>query len=151
MAIGALWATLHTVAAVLWVGGIFFAFMVLRPASNPIAPRDRLALWNRAFGRFFPWVWAFIAALVASGYGLLGSGAAPATPGTLAMQAIGWTMIALFAYLYFVLFARLRRAVAADDLPAAAAAMARMRPIIGTNLLLGIAGSGVGTVSRYLA
>lgn len=151
MAFGALWAALHTVPAVLWVGGIFFTFMVLRPASNPIAARDRLALWNRAFDRFFPWVWAFIGALVASGYGLLGSGAAPATSATAAMQAIGWTMITLFAYIYFVLFARLRSAVVADELPAAVTAMAQMRPIIGTNPLLGIAGPGVRTETRYLA
>ena len=124
MALGALWAALHTVAAVLCVGGILFAFMVLRPASNPIAARERLALWNRAFGRFLPWGWAFIGALVASGYGLPGGGAALATNATAAMQAIGWTMITLFAYLYFVLFARLRAAVVADDPPAAVTAMA---------------------------
>ena len=52
---------LHILAAVIWVGGMFFAYMVLRPSAGPLEPPTRLALWRRVFGRFFPWVWASIA------------------------------------------------------------------------------------------
>ncbi len=45
---------LHVLAAVVWVGGMFFAHMVLqaerRPDSNPPV---RLWLWGRVFPRFF--------------------------------------------------------------------------------------------------
>jgi len=58
---------LHIVAAVIWVGGMFFAYMVLRPSAGPLEPALRLPLWHRVFGRFFPWVWASIVALLASG------------------------------------------------------------------------------------
>jgi len=34
---------LHAVAATLWIGGIFFAFMALRPAAQEVLqPRERL-------------------------------------------------------------------------------------------------------------
>src|SRR4029078_12758895 len=62
---------LHALAAVIWVGGMFFAYMVLRPASGPLDPASRLALWHRVFSRFFPWVWASIAVLLVSGYWML--------------------------------------------------------------------------------
>ncbi len=62
---------LHALAAVVWVGGMFFAYMVLRPSAGPLEPPLRLALWPRVFGRFFPWVWASIAVLLVSGYAML--------------------------------------------------------------------------------
>jgi len=32
----------HVVAAVIWVGGMFFALVVLRPATGPLEPPVRL-------------------------------------------------------------------------------------------------------------
>jgi len=61
----------HTLAAVVWVGGMFFAHNVLRPTTGPFEPAERLALWRRVFRRFSPWVWASIVFLLASGYGLI--------------------------------------------------------------------------------
>src|SRR5680860_621195 len=58
-------------AAVVWVGGMFFAYVVLRPAAGALAPETRLELWHRVFGRFFPWVWLSIVVLLASGYGMI--------------------------------------------------------------------------------
>ncbi len=48
---------LHVLAAVLWVGGMFFAWMVLRPAAVAVlqAP-ERLRLWAEVFRRFVQWV-----------------------------------------------------------------------------------------------
>ena len=48
--------SLHILAAIVWIGGMFFAVLVLRPAAGPLEPPDRLALWRRVFARFFPWV-----------------------------------------------------------------------------------------------
>ena len=67
----AMLVALHALAAVAWVGGMFFAYMVLRPSAGPLEPRLRLALWQRVFSRFFPWVRASIAVLLASGYAML--------------------------------------------------------------------------------
>ena len=49
--------TLHVLAALVWVGGMFFAWMVLRPAT--VAALDgpaRLRLWVEVFRRFFGWM-----------------------------------------------------------------------------------------------
>src|SRR5262245_4145002 len=62
---------LHVIAAVIWVGGMFFAYMVLRPSAGPLEASARLALWHRVLGRFFPWVWASIVVLLVSGYAML--------------------------------------------------------------------------------
>lgn len=139
---------LHLLAAVAWVGGIFFAYMALRPASMLLDPPQRLSLWAATFGRFFPWVWGFIAVLLASGHAMLVQTTANA--GLLAMAAIGWVMSMLFAYLYFVPFAALRRAVAGADTPAAGQAMARIRPVMAINLTLGLLASALGVLHPLL-
>ena len=52
---------LHALAAVVWVGGMFFAHMALRPvAASLLEPPQRLALWVGVFSRFFPWVFVAI-------------------------------------------------------------------------------------------
>jgi uncharacterized membrane protein len=46
---------LHGIAATAWIGGIFFAFMALRPAANKsLEPKERLKLWQSAYIHFFP-------------------------------------------------------------------------------------------------
>ncbi|MBW8371837.1 MAG: hypothetical protein K0M66_12830 [Thiobacillus sp.] len=139
---------LHLLAAVAWVGGIFFAYMALRPASMLLEAPLRLNLWAAAFGRFFPWVWGFIAVLLVSGHMLMSQ--APPRASLLAMAAIGWAMSLLFAYLYFALFASLKRAVTASDTPAAAQAMTRIRPVMATNLAFGLAASALGALHPIL-
>ena len=55
--------TLHVLAAMIWVGGMFFAWMILRPAA--MAALDgpaRLKLWVNVFQRFFVWVWVAVSA-----------------------------------------------------------------------------------------
>ena len=51
---GDLLLALHLLGAVLWVGGMGFALLVLRPAAHEVlqAP-ERLALAQAAFRRFF--------------------------------------------------------------------------------------------------
>ena len=61
----------HAFAAVIWVGGMFFAYIVLRPAGAALDPHARLELWGQVFGRFFAWVWASIVALLVSGYAMI--------------------------------------------------------------------------------
>ena len=63
--------SLHILAAIVWIGGMFFAVLVLRPASGDLEPTDRLPLWGRTFAKFFPWVWASVALLVLTGYWMI--------------------------------------------------------------------------------
>jgi uncharacterized membrane protein len=138
----------HLLAAVAWVGGIFFAYMALRPASMQLDPPQRLSLWAAAFGHFFPWVWGFIVVLLVSGHVLMVQ--MPSAYSLRAMAVIGWAMSLLFAYLYFVLFASLKHAVAASDTPAAVQAMTRIRPVMATNLALGLVASALGALHPVL-
>ena len=60
---------LHTLAAVVWVGGMTFAYCFLRPvAGRALDGPQRLALWRGVFAGFFPVVWIAVAVLLLSGY-----------------------------------------------------------------------------------
>ncbi len=53
--------SLHLLSATLWVGGMFFAYCILRPiAAIQFEPPQRLTLWSEVFSKFFPWVWAAV-------------------------------------------------------------------------------------------
>ena len=109
---------LHSLAAVIWVGGMFFAYMALRPAVFALEPPARLTLMRSALGRFFPWVLASIATLLVSGYGMIFlhfGGFKGAGPHVHLMNGIGLVMMALFFHLYFAPWRRLQKAVDAGD------------------------------------
>src|SRR5699024_9220706 len=64
--------SLHVLAALIWVGGMFFAWMILRPAAvTALEGPARLKLWVEVFERFFVWVWIAVVILPISGVGLL--------------------------------------------------------------------------------
>lgn len=132
---------LHVLATVVWVGGMFFAYLCLRPvAAAQLEPPQRLRLWHGVFARFFPWVWAAVILLVASGHGIIGQmgGLAGLPVHIHVMLGIGYLMAAIFVYLYFIPFPQLRAAVAAQDWKAGGAALNRIRVLVGTNLTLGL-------------
>jgi uncharacterized membrane protein len=134
---------LHLLATVVWVGGMFFAHQCLRPAAvATLEPPQRLALWRGVFGRFFPWVWGAVILLIVTGMVLLhdwGGGVTHVPMHVHVMAGIGYVMAAIFAYIYFVPYAVMKRAVVAGDWTGAGAALNRIRVLVGTNLSLGLA------------
>lgn len=143
---------LHALAAVIWVGGMFFAYMALRPSVGPLAPAERLGLWRRVFGKFFPWVWLTIAVLLATGYWVLFrefGGFRSAGLHVHIMQAIGIVMMLLFAHLWFAPYKKLQRALDANDLPFAARQIDQIRRIVATNLTLGLLVVAVAASGRF--
>ncbi|HYA38217.1 MAG TPA: CopD family protein [Candidatus Methylomirabilis sp.] len=134
--------TLHMLSAVIWVGGMFFAWMVLRPAAaSLLEPPQRLPLWSKTFARFFPWVWAAVVILPASGYWMIFEvfeGMQNAGLYIHVMQTIGIVMIAIFLHLFFAPYRRMNKAIAAGDWPAAGKQLAVIRRLVGTNLILGL-------------
>ncbi len=147
--------TLHVLLAVIWVGGMFFAYMALRPvAASLLEPPLRLPLWSQTFARFFPWVWAAVLLLPVTGYWMiLGpfEGFANAGWHIHLMQGAGWAMIVLFLHVYFAPYRRMNRAIAAADWPGAAKQLAQIRRLIGINLILGLITTTVATGGAYLA
>lgn len=133
---------IHVLASVIWVGGMFFAHQCLRPvALAQLEPPQRLKLWRGVFGRFFPWVWASVIALVGSGLAMIGlmGGMAQVPIHIHVMAGIGYLMAGIFVFLFFSPYRRLSSAVAAEDWPAAGAALNRIRILVGINLGLGLA------------
>jgi len=143
---------LHLLAAIIWVGGMFFAHMALRPAANALLePPLRLPLMRRVFAGFFPWVWASVAILLATGYWIfLVTFQGKAGLHVHIMSGLGLVMAAIFAYLWFAPYRHLGRAVDAGDFPAAAPHLAMIRRLIATNLVLGLVTSVLGGTGRYL-
>jgi uncharacterized membrane protein len=63
-----LFQLIHLLAALIWVGGMFFAYVTLRPAAAEVLePPQRLSLWDAVFRRFFSWVWGAVSILMVSG------------------------------------------------------------------------------------
>ena len=145
---------LHVLAAVVWVGGMFFAYMVLRPSAGPLETGLRLALWQRVFGRFFPWVWTSIAVLLASGYAMLFlhfGGLKGAGLHVHVMQATGIVMMLLFLHLFFAPWRRFSRAVEAGNFDSAAVSLNQIRRIVAINLVLGLITIAAGASGRFWA
>ena len=143
--------TLHVLAAVVWVGGMFFAYMVLRQSAGPLEPAVRFALWHRVFSRFFPWVWACIVVLLVSGYFMLFhyfGGFAGGGWHVHVMQATGITMMLLFLHLFFAPWRRFGHAVEKDASSEAAKQLGHIRRIVAINLVLGLVTVIVGASAR---
>jgi uncharacterized membrane protein len=137
---------LHILSAVVWIGGMFFAYMALRPAAvETLEPPARLKLWAAVFRRFFLWVWAAVILILLSGFHMLGEiGALPGY--ILAMMVIGIVMAVIFFYVYFLPFTALKRGCAAGDWQAAGAALSQIRVLVGINLALGLINVAVATL-----
>lgn len=149
----ALALALHVLAAVVWVGGMFFAYMALRPASGLLEPPQRLSLWAQVLTRFFVWVWVAVIILLLSGYWMifkLFGGFASSGIYIHIMHGIGIIMMLLFLHLFFAPYRRLKLAVASEDWSTAAAQLNQIRMIVAINLVLGLIVVVVASGGRYL-
>jgi uncharacterized membrane protein len=144
--------TLHILASIIWVGGMFFAVYVLRLAAGPMAPAERLPLWGRVFAKFFPWVWVAVVLLPATGYWMIfamhGGFAELPVPFHI-MHLVGWVMVLIFLHLWFAPYARFKKALAGDDLPQAGKQLNTIRLLVTTNLYLGLFNAVVGPLGRF--
>jgi len=134
--------TLHVLAALIWVGGMFFAWMVLRPAAGvALEGPARLKLWVQVFPRFFLWVWAAVVVLPITGVGMIHlqfAGFELAPRYVQVMMGLYVVMVALFIRIQALQLPELRRAVAAEQWPEGAAVLGRIRRLVGINLIVGL-------------
>ncbi len=144
---------LHLLAAVIWVGGMFFAHQMLRPvAAEVLDPPLRQQLWVGVFSRFFPVVWGIIILIPVTGYWMtfeVFGGFGNVGLHVHIMQVIGWLMIILFLYIYFVPFNKLKAAVAEKAWSSGKAHLDRIRDIVGINMILGLINIAIGSGGRY--
>ena len=134
--------TLHVLSALIWVGGMFFAWMVLRPAAmKALEGPARLKLWVEVFQGFFRWVWVAVVLLPISGVGMIHlqfSGFEAAPRYVQVMMGLYVVMTALFIRIQALLLPELRTAVAAQDWPTGAATLGKIRKLVGINLIVGL-------------
>ncbi|MDC3743320.1 DUF2269 family protein [Pseudomonas syringae pv. syringae] len=135
--------TLHLLAALVWVGGMFFAWMVLRPAViAALEGPSRLKVWVQVFPRFFAWVWAAVVLLPITGIGMIQlnfTGFETAPRYVQIMMGLYVVMVALFLRIQSLQLPELRRAVEAEQWTEGAAALGSIRRLVGINLIIGLA------------
>jgi uncharacterized membrane protein len=141
---------LHVLGVVIWVGGMFFAHMALRPAALALPPAQRLPLLAAALTRFVAWAGVAVVLILGSGAVLVVMlGGFPAVRWPLhAMTALGVAMSVVYAYVAAFPLQRLRAGVAAADWPGAGAAMARIRHLVAVNLALGLVTLTIALLGR---
>jgi len=129
---------LHVLCAVIWVGGKFFAYVVLRPSPSVLQPIQRDALHTQVFRRFFLIVWHVMPLSLLSGFAVLFGfygGPAYVRWNISVMMLLGLIMSVIFLIIVFGPYARFRRTT---DRTTTAAAIDRIRKLIGVNLVLGL-------------
>jgi uncharacterized membrane protein len=142
----------HILGALFWVGGMAFAYMILRPAAAGLEGPVRLTLWRDVFKRFLPWVGVSVVALLVSGYAMMflvygGFGRAPLFVHV--MQGTGILMMLIYLHLYFAPWRRLQSLVQAADWPNAGKQLAMIRKLVAINLAIGVITVLVGSTGRF--
>ncbi len=166
MRLYALMVFLHVLAVVVWVGGMFLMHFAVRPvAVAQLPPAQRLPLLAEILGRFFGWVTLAVIVVLATGVAMIfgiGAAAGAAAAGKSAfgegmrlahgsvhlMFAVGVLMSLIYAVIRLAPFVRLRRALAAQQLPAAAGHLDLIRKLVAANLVLGVITIAVATLGR---
>jgi len=145
---------LHVLGVVIWVGGMFFAHQCLRPvAADQLEPPQRLTLWVGVFGRFFPWVWAIVAVVLATGLWMIFSvfdGFGNVGMSVHAMFGLGLLMMFIFMHVFFAPYKRLKRAVSTQDWPAGGKSLSQIRMLVGINTVIGVITIVIATAGPHL-
>jgi len=132
---------IHLLSVLVWVGGMFFAYVVLRPSIvETLEPPQRLKLWNAVFARFFRWVWFAVGALLVSGFWLIHQygGFANVAPYVHIMLALGLLMMAVYGHVFFGCYRPFSRHVANQSWKEAGEMLGKIRKLVAVNLALGL-------------
>lgn len=154
MTINTISLVLHLLSAVVWVGGMFFAYMFLRPtAAAQLEPPARLTLWVGVFNKFFPFVWLALLFLPLTGYVMIfdiwGSmGNAPLYVHI--MNGLGIVMILIYLHVYFAPFKRLKEAVIKQDWPEGGRNLNIIRKMVSINTMIGLIVIIIASAGRTL-
>jgi uncharacterized membrane protein len=128
---------LHLLCAVLWVGGMFFAYVILRPSLAAIEAPQRMLLHTQVFRKFFLLVWHVMPLILITGFAMLGflNGLANVPWQIHVMLGLGVVMAAVFLAIYFGPYRQFRRTT---DRTRMASSLDNIRKLIGVNLILGL-------------
>ena len=145
---------LHLLSAVVWVGGMYFAYMCLRPvAAMQLEPPQRLQLWVGVFNKFFPFVWLAIIFLPLTGYLMMFSiwgGFKHAPLYVHLMNGLGTAMILIYLHVFFAPFKRLKEAVTTQNWQEGGRRLNQIRQLVGINTTLGLIVVAIASAGRFL-
>lgn len=154
MTVNTISLVLHILSAVVWVGGMFFAYMFLRPvAAIQLEPPMRLPLWVGVFQKFFPFIWLSILFLPLTGYMMIFDiwGSMKGAPLYVhIMNGLGIVMILIYMHVYFAPFKRLKGAVIKQDWPEGGRNLNVIRKMVGINTMIGLLVIIIASAGRTL-
>ncbi|MDO8927102.1 MAG: DUF4149 domain-containing protein [Sideroxyarcus sp.] len=136
-----LFKAIHLIAVLIWVGGMFFAYMVLRPAAvDVLQPPERLRLWDNVFHRFFNWVWGAIGLILVTGFYMiyLFGGMAHVQMHVHIMLLLGLVMTVVYCYVFFAYYVPFTLHVAKERWKEAGELLGKIRKLVALNLSLGM-------------
>ncbi|MDP2761737.1 MAG: CopD family protein [Sideroxyarcus sp.] len=140
---------IHLLAVLVWVGGMFFAYIVLRPAAvDVLQPPQRLSLWDNVFRRFFNWVWVAVGLILVTGFYMIYQygGIAHSSAYVHSMLMLGLLMSVIYAYAFFACYVPFNLHVAKQRWPEAGALLGKIRKLVALNLTLGVITIAVAVV-----
>jgi len=125
---------LHVLCAVVWVGGMFFSYVVLRPSLAVLEPPQRIALHTQIFRKFFLVIWHAMPLIVLTGFIMIFTvfgGMAGLRWNVNVMMLLGLIMAAIFLAIFFGPYRTFRASPGPAPLDT-------IRKLIGVNLILGL-------------
>ena len=145
---------IHIVSAILWIGGLSMTLVFLKPSVLAVDGQVRLATWHRGLSFVLPWSWGCIGALVLSGFAMVfvGFGDLATLPAHIRwMMGLGLVAVGIYAYFQYRPWRHFRRLVLSSDWMAAERVMAKIRWLLSSVMVLGLAAAIAGAAGRYYA
>ena len=142
----ALFKFIHLLAVLIWVGGMFFAYVALRPAAaEALDMPQRMNLWSGVLRLFFNWVWASVGVILITGFYLiyLCGGIVHVSRHVHAMLALGLVMMVIHGYMFFSYYVPFSLNAAKRRWKEAGEPLDKIHKLIAANLLLGLLTVGV--------
>lgn len=139
--------TVHLLAVIAWVGGMFFMLTCLRPSLGVLEVPERPKLMSAVMARFFAVVNVSTLAVLLTGLWMLWSTwRAASGPGAVfrmppswhVMIVLGLVMMGVFGYVQG-LFKRVRLALQVQDGATIGSTLDRIRKAVLANLVMGVA------------
>ena len=129
---------LHVLAAIVWIGGMFFAYFALRPAIvSQLQPPQRLPLWAETLTCFFRWVWLAVAILWLTGVFMMTMLSSNLPFYIVIMFILATLMTIIFISVFFISFRQLKYRCLEQTWSEAAKSLDQIRIAVVCNLVLG--------------
>jgi uncharacterized membrane protein len=148
--IDAIWGVvlaIHLLAMATWIGGLIYSLSILQRSLGLLDTTPRMNVHLQTLNRFFRIVWMVMPTSLVTGWAMMvgklgGPAAAPWYVN--GMQGLALLMAAVFLWIFFGPYRRLRRAIRPQQ-----ATLDAVRSLMVTNLALGVATVTVASLGHF--